>query len=117
MLTKKNTGLRKVRFFIPVLALITLLTFICVAPGKVYAAQTGEITPTTVPSTNDPDVIDATDDDDQGVSGTIGNLHFEFDTDDEDGNSWSTTLRIILVLTVISLAPSILIMMTSFTRM
>ena len=52
----------------------------------------------------------------QGIEGTLGNLHFEFNTNGEDGNSWSTTLRIILVLTVISLAPSILIMMTSFTR-
>ena len=35
---------------------------------------------------------------------------------DEDYESLSATLQILLVLTVITLAPSILIMLTSFTR-
>ena len=100
-----KAGFRKVAFLIPALVLISVLTFICLAPVKVQATET-----------NDPEVTAGAESDQQGVSGTIGNLHFEFDPVDGTTNSWSTTLRIILVLTVISLAPSILIMMTSFTR-
>ena len=49
------------------------------------------------------------------VSGALGPLEFTLNTD-EDGESLSATLQMLLVLTVITLAPSILIMMTSFTR-
>ena len=104
MFTKFSAGLGKVLRFLPVLALVSVLTFICVAPIKASATS------------NEDPVITGSEEDPQGVSGNLGNLHFEFDTNGEDGNQWSATLRIILVLTVISLAPSILIMMTSFTR-
>lgn len=49
------------------------------------------------------------------VSGVLGPLEFTLKTD-EDEKSLPATLRILLILTVISLAPSILIMVTSFTR-
>jgi flagellar biosynthetic protein FliP len=49
------------------------------------------------------------------VSGSLGPLEFRLNTD-EDEDSLSGTLQILLVLTVITLAPSILIMLTSFTR-
>lgn len=49
------------------------------------------------------------------VSGSLGPLEFRLNTD-EDEESLSGTLQILLVLTVITLAPSILIMLTSFTR-
>lgn len=49
------------------------------------------------------------------LSGALGPLEFNLNTD-EDSNGLSSTLQMLLVLTVISLAPSILIMMTSFTR-
>ncbi|HWT27243.1 MAG TPA: flagellar type III secretion system pore protein FliP [Mobilitalea sp.] len=49
------------------------------------------------------------------ISGTVGPLNFTLNTD-QDGQGLSSTLQILLVLTVISLAPSILIMVTSFTR-
>lgn len=49
------------------------------------------------------------------LSGALGPLEFTLNTD-EDGQSLSATLQILLVLTVITLAPSILIMVTSFTR-
>ncbi len=45
----------------------------------------------------------------------VGNEGFSLTFDGESGN-FSATLRMLLVLTVISLAPSILIMLTSFTR-
>ncbi|MCR5581172.1 MAG: flagellar type III secretion system pore protein FliP [Pseudobutyrivibrio sp.] len=45
----------------------------------------------------------------------VGDGGFTLTFDGEDGN-FSATLRMLLVLTVIALAPSILIMLTSFTR-
>lgn len=49
------------------------------------------------------------------LSGSIGPFQFNLDTGDSEGGI-SATLQIMLVLTLISLAPSILIMVTSFTR-
>lgn len=49
------------------------------------------------------------------INGALGPLEFTLNTD-EDGESLSATLQILMVLTVITLAPSILIMVTSFTR-
>lgn len=49
------------------------------------------------------------------LSGSIGPFQFNLDTGDKEGGI-SSTLQIMLVLTLISLAPSILIMVTSFTR-
>ena len=48
------------------------------------------------------------------VEGDLGGLTFRFDGDNT--SSLSATLQILLILTIISLAPSILIMLTSFTR-
>ena len=104
MFAKLLEGSRKLLYFLPVIVFVSILTFICVAPIKAQA------------TTNEDPVITGSEENPQGVSGNLGNLHFEFDVNGEDGNQWSSTLRIILVLTVISLAPSILIMMTSFTR-
>ena len=104
MFAKLLEGSRKLLYFLPVIVFVSILTFICVAPIKAHA------------TTNEDPVITGSEENPQGVSGNLGNLHFEFDVNGEDGNQWSSTLRIILVLTVISLAPSILIMMTSFTR-
>ena len=49
------------------------------------------------------------------LSGALGPLEFTLNTG-EDNGTLSSTLQILLVLTVITLAPSILIMVTSFTR-
>ena len=49
------------------------------------------------------------------IGGSLGPLEFRLNTDEDEG-SLASTLQILLVLTVITLAPSILIMMTSFTR-
>ena len=49
------------------------------------------------------------------VSGNLGPLEFRLNTDEDEG-SLAATLQILLVLTIITLAPSILIMLTSFTR-
>lgn len=46
---------------------------------------------------------------------TVGDGGFTLTFDGEDGN-FSSTLRMLLILTIIALSPSILIMLTSFTR-
>lgn len=93
--------------------LLCILTFICVAPVRASAASTdslGSVEEILGTATEGSESS-------QGVSGTLGGLSFEFRPNSEEENtSWSSTLQIILILTVISLAPSILIMMTSFTR-
>ncbi len=48
------------------------------------------------------------------LAGNLGGLNFMFSNDGT--GSLSATLQILLILTIISLAPSILIMLTSFTR-
>ena len=52
------------------------------------------------------------------ISGNVGGVDISLSTnnDDDANNGLSTTLRMLIVLTVISLAPSILIMVTSFMR-
>lgn len=49
------------------------------------------------------------------INGALGPLQFSLNTD-KNGSGLSATLQMLMVLTVISLAPSILIMVTSFTR-
>ncbi len=112
--TVKNSVVKKKFRFITLMLLLCVLTFICVAPIQANAA------------TVDNEILSIDDEvenqqgekeNDRGVSGTLGGLSFEFrPNEDGEDNSWSSTLQIILILTVISLAPSILIMMTSFTR-
>ncbi len=87
----------------------------------VYASQNSG---TTVTDTNDStqtqtgttDNLTATDGTtDNNLSGQIGPFKFNLDTD-PNGGGITSTLQIMLVITLISLAPSILIMVTSFTR-
>jgi len=75
---------------------------------KVSAANIGDTI--TSPDTTD-DVRGTT----NNISGSLGPLEFRLNTDEDEG-SLAATLQILLVLTVITLAPSILIMLTSFTR-
>ena len=84
---------------------IFLTIFVCF-PTKTYAtAQTDDIAGLSI-DRDDGEVEDATSDSTNGLSIIYNN----------DSASLSATVRIFLVLTVIALAPSILIMMTSFTR-
>ena len=107
----KSSGMIRVFRIVSLSFLLCILTFICVAPIQAMAGA---------PSVDEA-VVDFSETEgeeaDRGVSGTLGGLSFEFrPNEDGEDNSWSSTLQIILILTVISLAPSILIMMTSFTR-
>lgn len=66
-------------------------------------------------TTTDDTATTTTADSGNNVSGTLGPLEFSLNTDD-NSDGLSSTLQMLMVLTVISLAPSILIMVTSFTR-
>lgn len=92
---------------IAILYAICLLAFIFVSPGVASATNINSTTNTTTTNDND----------NEGTSGVTGNLGpLEFNLDTGTGNGLSSTLQIMIVLTLISLAPSIIIMVTSFTR-
>ncbi len=95
---------------IAILFVICILTFIFVTP--VYATEADNNT------SADSSAEDNTDENytsDAGVDGNIGSFQFNLDTGTENGGL-SSVLQIMVVLTLISMAPSILIMVTSFTR-
>lgn len=101
MNTLGRKHLRNVTKIIGVLFVICILTFIFVTPVSATEIDTTTGTGNTGQNIN--------------MDGTIGPFQFNFDTG-EEGGGLSATLQILLVLTLISLAPSILIMVTSFTR-
>ncbi|MBQ8547514.1 MAG: flagellar type III secretion system pore protein FliP, partial [Lachnospiraceae bacterium] len=74
-----------------------LLTFIWHAENTAYATQIGT-----------ENGID--------INGNVGNVDFNISSQDGEDSSLATTLQMLFILTIISLAPSILIMVTSFTR-
>ena len=106
--------------FIFAIAVLTVTISLCIFyPDSVNASQTG--TASSDISTNDvtkdlddvksldsgdKDLADATSDSTNGL-----NIYYN-----NESGSLSTPVRMFLVLTVLSLAPSILIMLTSFTR-
>lgn len=88
-----------------VAALIAVIT-VSVGGTKVYAASTDS---QTVPNPGDAqvgEILDPPSDRDTGLSITVN----------DDSGSLSTPVKALLVLTILALAPSILIMMTSYTR-
>lgn len=85
-----------------ILVAVCILTFICVAPISVAASSAEQIT------TEDSS-------DDLNLNADSDGVTFYFNTGEGNG-SLSSSLQILLVLTVISLAPSLLIMLTSFIR-
>lgn len=94
-----NTYIRKRKRIIArmfsMLFAVCILTFFCATP--VYATGVDEIG-TSGTITNDPDAFEL------NISSNAGSANL------------SSTLKILLTLTVLSIAPSILIMVTSFTR-
>lgn len=61
-------------------------------------------------------VVSASDSTSLGVGNASEDTGFQLTINTTDGEGLSSSLQIIIVLTIIALAPSILIMMTSFTR-
>ena len=78
-----------------VFVLVFTIGYTIAEPSIMYAAET------------DNDVDHSTD----GIDG----IHLIVDTDSEEG-TMSAPIRILLLLTIITLAPSILVMLTSYTR-
>lgn len=111
-MNKKNYKcLRRKPAVIIIMLMICLLTFF--SGNKVYATTTDK---TTTNGTNTvTDKTDNTTNGNTGIDGNLGPLQFSLDTG-KNGGGLSATLQMLLVLTIISLAPSILIMVTSFTR-
>ena len=93
------------------------LTFFFMSPTKVYASEVNELGITTESEPRTPTVIrepgTATDASDIRELNVSNNLSITYT--DEQGNL-SGTLRILIILTLIAMAPFLVIMMTSFTR-
>ncbi len=105
---KMRKKLKKTLAFGAFLSIVCLLTFIFHAPTQVDATDT-------VPGASSiSDSNEDTNTDNGYLEGDLGGLTFRFSGDGT--GSLSATLQILLILTVIALAPSILIMLTSFTR-
>lgn len=83
-------------FVFAVCVFVFTIAYTFAGPTVMYAAETGD---------NDANYAD------DGIDG----IHLTVDTDSEEG-TMSAPIRILLLLTVLSLAPSILIMLTSYTR-
>lgn len=101
MNTYKIKHLKRRTKILVILAFFSLLTLI--STRKVHATAPQDI-----------NTVDETDSN-VNVDGSMGPVDFQIDTG-SDGEGLSSTLQIMLVVTLISLAPSILIMVTSFTR-
>ncbi|MDD3172569.1 MAG: flagellar type III secretion system pore protein FliP [Herbinix sp.] len=111
MKTNVRKCLRRKPAIIVIMLTICILAFFNVN-NNAYASTTED----NVTSTdNNSKTTDGTDTTSDNLSGTLGPLQFTLNTDQDTGGL-SSTLQMLLVLTVISLAPSILIMVTSFTR-
>lgn len=101
-----NKVLRNIIKISSMLFLICVLTFLCATP--VYATGTTDDI-TTVDEIDGSGVLDSE------VTGNGDDFSFTISSNG-DSAELSSTLQILLVLTVLSLAPFILIMVTSFTR-
>lgn len=104
-MTKFKKAYCRVSFLFAVIVLIAAMTF-CIGGTTVYATSTSG---STVTGLSDGDVgatVDATSDINNGLSITYNN----------ESGSVSTPVKALLMLTILSLAPSILIMLTSYTR-
>ncbi len=114
---KKSVNIGGRRAFLIFCFLVYIVTFFIMSPTKVYASDTNDLGLTTESEPRTTTVInppgsatEAADIRDLNVS---NNLSITYT--DEQGNL-SGTLRILIILTLIALAPFLVIMMTSFTR-
>lgn len=98
-----------VSFIFAVIAVV--VTLVAFVPQKAYAASVN------IPGVTDSSNSNQSSEKDNGTDGAAssGNNGLSVNINNGEGNL-SGTVRIFLVLTVIALAPSILIMLTSFTR-
>ncbi len=89
--------------------IIKLFSIFCIVLILVYANATVAMATTTdEAATNDSSVTEGTD--------TTGNNIFGVELSADDDSTMSGAIQIVIVLTILALCPSILIMLTSFTR-
>ena len=91
-------------FIFACIVVVLTITLSFTHPVNAYAASSSQSGKST--QSDNRDIADALGDNTNGLSITYNN----------DSGSISTPVRMLLILTVLTLAPSILIMMTSFTR-
>ena len=96
-----------VSFIFAVIAVV--VTLVAFVPQKAYAASVN------IPGVTDSSNSNQSTENGNGPDGTASSGNNGLSVNNGEGNL-SGTVRIFLVLTVIALAPSILIMLTSFTR-
>ncbi len=103
---------KKVLFFVIAGMVLTITSIFVSKTEKVFAAETSNTeTGSAGQNGSRNSGID--------INGRLGDLGISISTNNDENdanNGLSTTLRILILLTVISLAPSILIMVTSFMR-
>ena len=102
---------KKILFFVIFGIVLTITSVFVSKTQKVYAAPVTEADNTEEEENTDGSGIN--------INGRLGDLGISITTNNDESdanNGLSTTLRILILLTVISLAPSILIMVTSFMR-
>ncbi len=98
MKMQESKKLNKIPLYIGIFLAVCALTFICRAETHIaYATESGT-------------------ENGFGLSGNLGPLDFTVTSGAEEDGSLVSTLQMLLLLTVISLLPSILMMLTSFTR-
>ncbi len=110
--------LRNMKRMIRILFVICILTFLSITPVYASASAGNPAGGDTAAAGSRNDPTGSTSDGDTsaaGIEGNVGPVRFSMDTG-TDGKGLSSTLQILLIITLISLAPSILIMVTSFTR-
>lgn len=95
-------------FIFAVTVLFLTISLCVIKPEYIFATTPDDVTTSDITDglNNNRDVADAASDTTNGLSINYNN----------DNGSLSTPVRMLIVLTVLSLAPSILIMLTSFTR-
>lgn len=110
MSKRRKKILKHLTLFLSIFIVLSVLTF--GNATKVLATGTNT---TSTSKTDDAQEKTQTSGSKDNLSGSIGPFHFNLNTGNED-TGISSTLQILVVITLISLAPSILIMVTSFTR-
>ena len=95
-------------FIFAVTVLFLTISLCVIKPEYIFATTPDDVTTSDITDglNNNRDVADAASDTTNGLSINYNN----------DNGSLSTPVRMLIVLTVLSLAPSILLMLTSFTR-
>ncbi len=116
MIIYSKRHIRNMKKIIRILFVTCILTFIFATPVFASASTvSGNTTKDTANQMSSEEKSSRKDGTGTNIDGSVGPVRFSLDAG-EEGKGLSSTLQILLVITLISLAPSILIMVTCFTR-